>query len=149
MRYTLFISFLATMTLSSSAFAACNNDDETLFRCTTNNNKQIEVCDTKKTINYSFGKLNKKPELSVSVPRDQATTWQWHGVGRYMSYSVSIPNGDYKYRVFWGVDRLSDNHEESAGVDVEKNGKLLATVNCKIKTLTQRLEGVDLPSENE
>lgn len=148
MRYTLFISLLATMTLSTSTFAACN-DDETLFRCKTDNNKQIEVCDAKKTIDYSFGKLNKKPELSISVPRDQATTWQWHGVGRYMSYAVNIPNGDYIYRVFWAVDRLSENQEEKAGVHVEKNEKLLATVNCKMDTLTQRLEGVDLPSENE
>ncbi|HHC75091.1 MAG TPA: hypothetical protein ENK78_08460 [Thiothrix sp.] len=143
-----FLSGAAMIMFSSHAYAACNNS-ETLFSCTTTNNKLIELCDAKKTINYTFGKVGKKPELRVAAVRDKVTTWQWHGVGRYMSYSVTVPNGDYKYRVFWGVDRLSPKAEEEAGVDVEKNGKLLATVKCKADTITQHLEGVELRSDDD
>ncbi|MGV6810343.1 MAG: hypothetical protein ACWA5U_10770 [bacterium] len=141
-----FLSCATMMMFSSHAYAACNNS-ETLFSCTTTNNKHIEVCDANKTIQYTFGKVGKKPELSVAAVRDEVTTWQWQGVGRYMSYSVTVPNGDYKYRVFWGVDRLSPDSAEEAGVDVEKNGKLLATVKCKSDAITQNLEGVDLRSD--
>lgn len=65
-----------------------------------------------------------------------------------MSYSINIPNGEHNYNVFWGVDRLTEEHAEDAGVNVEKNGATLATVNCKAGTVTQNLEGVDLkPAE--
>ncbi len=147
---TALLSLLLGSMLFSNAFAACGNGSKTLFRCTAQKNgKQIEVCDAGKTINYSFGKPGKKPDLSLSVPRADASTWQWNGVGRYMSYTVNIPNGDYVYRVFWGVDRLTDEHAVEAGVHVEKNGNLLATVDCKADTVEQNLEGVDLKPEEE
>ncbi len=140
---------LAMVFASNAAFAACTGGSETLFRCTTKSGKQIEVCDAGKTINYSFGKPGKKPELALNAVRDDVTTWQWNGVGRYMSYTVNIPNGEHMYRVFWGVDRLTDEHAEEAGVHVEKNGDLLTTVDCKAGTITQNLEGVKLRAEEE
>lgn len=136
--------------LSGTAFAKCEGGSETLFSCIAQKNgKQIEVCDADATINYSFGKPGKKPELAIAAKRDDVTTWQWNGIGRYMSYTVNIPNGDYLYRVFWGVDRLTDEHEVEAGVHVEKKGDLLATVYCKPDTVEQNLEGVDLKPEEE
>lgn len=145
---TLIFTLLVSLNLAGNAVAACDNDSETLFHCLTKNGKQIEVCDAGKTIKYSFGKPGKTPELAIAAKRDDASTWQWQGVGRYMSYSINIPNGEHNYNVFWGVDRLTEEHAEDAGVNVEKNGATLATVNCKAGTVIQNLEGVDLkPAE--
>lgn len=135
---------------SGTAYAACPGGSETLFRCLAKTSgKQIEVCDAADTIKYSFGKPGKKPELALSVPRDEVTTWQWNGVGRYISYTLNIPNKGHLYRVFWGVDRISEGNPEEAGVNVEKKGNLLTTVYCQEDTIENHLEGVDLRPEGE
>jgi hypothetical protein len=112
-----------------------------LFTCTTDNGKEIQLFETEKTIDYSFGRPGETPELELQVPRDQASTWQWHGIGRWMNYSVSVPNGDTIYTVFSGVDKLSPRQE--SGVRVERNGKMLTTVDCR-KVTTDNLRGVKL-----
>ena len=146
---TIVLTLLLGTTLSGTAFAKCGGGSETLFSCTAQKNgKTIEVCDAGATIDYSFGKPGKKPELALSVPRDEVTTWQWKGIGRYINYSVSIPNGDYLYRVFTSFDKMVPEDEAStSGVEVEKKGKLLATIYCVEDTLKGSLEGVDLKEE--
>lgn len=108
--------------------------------------KQIEVCDAGKTISYSFGKRGKKPELALSVPRHQATTFQWHGIGRHINYSVSIPNGAYTYTVYTSLDKLERNEDKAfeAGVSVEKKQSHLATVICRDHTVVDDIQGIDL-----
>ena len=78
---------------SHSLFAACPNQNKTVFNCTTTNNKVIQVCDAGNTISYSFGKANATPELAIAVPRIKVTTYQWEGFGRYENYAINIPNG--------------------------------------------------------
>ncbi|MFM2429527.1 MAG: hypothetical protein RLZZ511_740 [Cyanobacteriota bacterium] len=112
-----------------------------LFACTTENGKEITLFETETTIDYSFGRPGQRPELELKVPRDQASTWQWHGFGRWMNYSVSVPNGDTTYTVFSGVDKLSPRKE--SGVEVRRNGETLTTVNCT-KVMTDNLRGVQL-----
>ena len=127
-----------------TAHAKCGAGTKTLFSCPTKNGKQIELCDAGKTVEYSFGRMQAKPEIIVSVARAQASTSQWAGIGRWMSYAVDIPNGKTVYNVFWGVDRLSDNHDTEAGVNVMVDGKPIATVECTGKNIVQNMEGVDL-----
>jgi hypothetical protein len=112
-----------------------------IFTCTTDNGKEIQLFETEKTIDYNFGRPGETPELELQVPRDQASTRQWHGFGRWMDYSVSVPNGDTTYVVFSGVDKLSPRKE--SGVRVEQNGETLTTVNCANVT-TNNLRGVQL-----
>lgn len=140
---------ICSLLLTNAVWAACPRGAETLFFCNTQKaNKQIELCDAGKTINYSFGKKGQKPELAIAVPRSAASTFQWQGIGRWMSYSVNVPNAEHVYNVFWGVDRLEEKHPIEAGVNVEKNGELLTTIYCKEKGLINNLEGVDLkPAE--
>lgn len=84
----------------------------------------------------------------VKASRDQASTYQWAGVGRSMSYAVDIPNGNTIYNVFWGVDRLTEEHAIEAGVNVFINKDLVATVNCSGKDVISNIEGVNLkPTE--
>lgn len=118
-----------------------------LFSCGTENGKEILLYQTDETIDYSFGDQDAKPELELTVPRDQASTWQWKGVGRAMTYAVDVPNGETSYSVFWSVDRLSQNQDIEAGVRVHSNRKTLATVYCTGKVVNN-LQGVQLkPTE--
>jgi hypothetical protein len=118
-----------------------------LFSCATDNGKEILLYQTDETIDYSFGDPGTKPELDLKVPRDQASTWQWKGVGRAMTYAVDVPNGNVSYSVFWSVDRLSETKAVEAGVRVHGDRKTLATVYCTSK-IVSNLQGVQLkPTE--
>lgn len=141
------ISALAAVFFASLSYAKCDAGSKTVFSCMTAKGKQIEVCDAGKNIIYSFGKLQVKPEIVVSVPRQQASTSQWSGMGA-MSYAVDIPNGNAVYSVFWSADRSSDDHPVDAGVNVIIKGELAATVNCAGENIEQNIEGIDLkPTE--
>lgn len=79
---------------SCSAFAESTCASKVIFSCTTTKGKTVEVCDAGSTIKYSFGKKGAPPEMALAIPRAAASTRQWDGMGRYMSYSVQIPNGN-------------------------------------------------------
>lgn len=114
-----------------------------LFACRTAQNKVIELYDRDAVIQYVFGPPA-QVELVLDVPREQTSTFQWHGIGRYENYSVSIPNGNTVYSVYWSRDRLDVNYPPEAGVTVEIDGDYVATVNCASE-ITNNLIGVDLP----
>ncbi|MBV5320944.1 MAG: hypothetical protein JZU62_04600 [Sulfuricurvum sp.] len=129
--------------LGMSLYGSCSNNSNTIFYCMTKKGKQIEVCDNKSTIEYSFGKPKTKPELVINVPRQQVTTTQWNGMGSFMSYSIDIPNANTVYNVFWGVDRMNESHAIEAGINVFINRKQVATVQCSDK-IESNIEGIDL-----
>ena len=114
-----------------------------LFSCLTAQNKVIEVNDLGESIQYRFGP-DAEPELVLAVPRDRVSTYQWQGIGRYENYSVSIPNGDTVYSVFWSRDRLEGNADPESGVVVEIDGEYIITVNCATNAV-HNLIGIDLP----
>jgi hypothetical protein len=64
-----------------------------------------------------------------------------------MNYTVNIPNGSTTYRVFSNIDKFDEY--SGAGVEVEQNGNLLATVKCdESKPLINNIEGINLkPTE--
>lgn len=138
---------IALLILSTQqAFAACQSNSKTVFSCTTNNNKVVQVCDAGKTIQYSFGKAGQTPELAVSVARDRVTTYQWEGIGRYENYAINIPNGKTIYRVNSSIDKNAQ--EYTAGVEVNTNDRTLATVQCNMqKKVIDNLEGIKLRRE--
>jgi len=132
---------------ASNVYASCEGN-KTLFSCLTSKGKQIEVCDAGKTIHYSFGKPQGKPEITVKVARDKASTFQWAGMGSSISYAVDIPNGKTTYNIFWSADRTSDEHAIEAGVNVLINNELVTTVNCAGENIVNNIEGIDLkPTE--
>ncbi len=124
-----------------------NSTDQLLFYCQTENRKRIELYDLGDTIRYSFGPED-DPEIVLDVPRDQASTYQWAGVGRSMYYSVDIPNANTVYTVFISEDRLSEERPVTGGVDVSVDNEYVATVNCADEDIISNLMGVDLqPSD--
>lgn len=138
------VMLLLMSSLSLSVYAKCGNN-QTVFSCDTKKGKHIEVCDNKKTIEYSFGKIGAKPELLINVPRYKATTFQWHGIGRSETYSVDIPNDNAVYNVYWSVDKMSRGYPVSAGVNVSLDGAYVNTVECA-KNIKENIVGIDLAS---
>lgn len=140
---------VATLTLgllAAPAMAQQCSEAATVFSCTTQQGKFVQVCDQGKTLSYWFGKRGAKAELALSVPRSEASTYQWAGIGRYLNYSVDIPNGDTVYRVFTSADRNEQN--ASAGITVLRGEKTLADIACKPKGVISHMEGIQLkPSE--
>ena len=145
----LLIPLILSVCFTATASASCKKPSKTVFSCVTGKGKLIEVCDSGKTIDYSFGNPDSKPEIVVRKPRKDASTTQWGGMGRHMSYSVEIPNGTTTYSVFWGVDKLMEGDKTEppiqAGVSVEVNKKQVATIMCNNrKPIVQEIEGIDL-----
>jgi hypothetical protein len=132
---------------TSAAQAKCTSLKNTIFSCNTTKGKYVEVCDAGANIGYSFGKAGNTPELALQIERRRASTHQWDGMGRYISYAVNIPNGNTIYSVFSGVDRNGDEHGIEAGVNVEISGKLVASIKCLSKGVVNNMEGVNLPEE--
>ncbi len=101
-----------------------------IFSCMTNNHKAIRVYVKNGLLHYEFGVPNNAPEMSLAIPPGKADISLWSGVGRYESYSIGFANGNTIYSVFWSHDKLSDKGGVEAGVNVERNGSILTTVNC-------------------
>lgn len=149
MRLVKVIFVISSLAFFSVSHANCDSGSELIFSCTTQKGKVIQVCDSVKTIDYSFGIPSKNPEIALMVKRNLVTTTQWAGVGSWINYSVEIPNANTLYSVFWAANRNSDKHEIEAGVNVIINNKNVATVNCSLeKDITNNIEGINLkPSE--
>ncbi len=142
---SLAVLLVAAVPVFSIAAPVCTEPGELLFSCVVQKSgKRIELCDARTTIRYQFGKPKAAPDIVVSVPRNLATTSQWNGIGRYISYAVDIPNGNTVYSVFFSMDRLTERHSIEAGVNVLVDRKLVASVKCLESSIVNHLEGVDL-----
>ncbi|MGB6007773.1 hypothetical protein [Castellaniella sp.] len=130
-------------TPASEAPTACLNS-KLVFACTTTKGKAVEICDSDDILQYSFGTKGHYPELSLSVPRSEASTFQWDGRGSEITYSVQIPNGDTVYEVFTSMSRMSNEHEIVSGINVEVAGKHVATLTCLDDTVQQDMEDIPL-----
>lgn len=129
------LTALSTLTIASPAFA------KTLFDCTTTNGKQILLTEKGNALNYRFGKKG-KPELTFSVSKDEAIYAPWNGIGRYMNYSLDLPNGNVVYSVFRSADKHSSKVESGVMVHLQdgKTSKVLCRQN-QIKA--DELESID------
>jgi hypothetical protein len=134
--------FLLVLALSHSASVGAMCKSKTIFSCTTAKGKTAEVCDSGSKIEYSFGKKDAASEISLAIPRANASTYQWDGIGRSMLYSVQIPVGKTVYEVFRLADKISQ--EVTFGINVVVDGKPAATLTCKPETVTDNIEGVAL-----
>lgn len=136
---------LAATPPATATTDACAEGEAEVFYCPTTNGRHVRLCDAGHTLRYAYGRPGMRPELSLSVPRQLARTSQWEGIGRWISYAVRIPNGEFSYMLFWGADRISDDHPIEAGIHVERGDALLSTILCRPDTARQALEGIDLP----
>jgi hypothetical protein len=144
-----FIAAFFGVSCSNWADAACGKGSKTVFHCLTDKGKAIEVCDFGKTLEYSFGKPDKRPEISLRVPRNEVSTHQWHGAGDYIYYDIEIPNRDIIYSVYSCVNRTIENASFEAGVEAKTINKNLATIKCaeKEQDVIDAIAGIDLKPE--
>lgn len=134
----------ALIPIAQPAMAACRTGEVEVFACTTERGKEVLVCDAGETLSYAFGRKGAPPELALRVPRPAASTFQWRGMGRWMSYAVTVPNEGTAYTVHWAVDRLGVDHPVEAGIRVERDRKTLSSIECRQGTVRQQMEGIDL-----
>ena len=146
-------SFLfAFAAFPAQAKNTCKNGKNTLFYCVTQNNKEVEVCHDDNTLSYRFGKTNGAAEISFTKLKSEVTGYRWEGFGRNMPYYANIPNGDVTYTVHWSIEKKLYDHidpEPVAGITVtdNKTDKILANINCNMKTVVHNLMDVELPKE--
>lgn len=69
-------------------------------------------CDSGWTLGDVFSRAG-RPETVLNVPRAQATSFQWQGMGRHIHYAVDIPNGntlDYPIKLISMPCRIHSPH---------------------------------------
>ncbi|MFV9473431.1 hypothetical protein ACM5Q9_03275 [Advenella sp. RU8] len=129
-----FLNGLAILALLFSASAANASNGNIVFSCFTKNKKEIKIVQKGNKFTYSFGKINLKPDISLTRHESQLMTYAWTGVGKDMPYGVTFQNGEYSYTVYETIARDYAEDEVQVellrGVYVEKNGKKIADIPC-------------------
>lgn len=137
---------LLLLPLASLAFAApdslCGSNESPVFDCGVGN-KRLSICaagdlrSNTGTLQYRFG-TRERIELRYPAP---AATPSGHFLASHTSYSgggefrIRFRNGDYDYLVFdsttrTGFGAAGNQPLFEAGVQVKRQGKLLATRRC-------------------
>jgi hypothetical protein len=137
MKLIISTAILTTCLFAPIANAKCDANSKTIFSCETKQNKQIELCDLGKTIQYSFGKVNQKSDITLSIPKSKASGFST-GEGGGMSSEINIPNGKVVYTIFHFID--DEDKFAGAGVRVDKSGKQIAEIQCVNSNIVNNLE---------
>lgn len=131
----------ATMTTTTAAHADgyCGSKD-TVFYCKTTNKKQIKVCKKGSKYTYQYGRVGKKPELTLKrdMMVDKLHYMPWNGVGNDITQTLAFETGATTYAVY-SVNQRMGLGETTGGVLVERYGQTLAHVHCYPNTLVDNL----------
>jgi hypothetical protein len=89
---------------------------------------------------YSYGARNRKPEITISAPREKVKGESCYDCGSHITNSVFFENGNVLYNVSWGSDRLTGSGD--GGVEVIVNGESKAYMSCSGEPFIGNLEGI-------
>ncbi|WP_193090529.1 surface-adhesin E family protein [Advenella sp. FME57] len=120
-----------------SANSVCSVGEKELFMCSTVNAKIISICASPSTVTYRFGPPSKL-QMKLTRDRQQVTYVPWDASSRTITSSISVPNTNTSYQVYYEQDR-NDTYREG-GVRVIQNNKLLTTVQCSPGTISNFYE---------
>ena len=127
------------------------SEGKVLFSCKAKKGKEIRLVDKGSTIEYSFGMPNKKSDILVSVLREKATTnyeihedYELEKFGQGSFFSVDVPNGNTRYRIYFQYGYPKDHLADEGGVSVIINNKYTNEVKCVGKEIINNLQNVDL-----
>lgn len=123
------ISILVTIAFLLSTNASAS---DLIFKCSTENNKSISVYVDGKNITYKFGRKDSKPEIELKRKKEQLNIKQEIPVGTGLNSSIEFKNGIYSYTITESLDRVSEDHEASAWLDVSKNKEIISSIDCNI-----------------
>ncbi|MCA0043017.1 hypothetical protein [Celeribacter litoreus] len=101
-----------------------------LFHCHFPNGKEVTINVQAEGVSYAFGPPHAAPELQLERPYADVGVLPWNGVGRSIWEEIRIPNGDVTYAVWGSFDRMTEAHEVSGGIVVERGGEELARLDC-------------------
>ncbi|TNE68993.1 hypothetical protein [Celeribacter ethanolicus] len=131
-------TFLSLGALSSGAAWA---QDAVLLQCEFPNGKGVVLSAHENGVSYRFGHPGQSPDLALERPYAEVVVTPWPGVGGAIWEELRLTNGDVSY-VLWGaLDRMTDDHEMTGGIVVERNGKELARFDCVPETLDYTVFG--------
>ncbi|MDK4696951.1 hypothetical protein QDY71_04095 [Kingella negevensis] len=115
-------TWILLLALSFPIFAQAKAAEKTVFACAFDNGKSVRVSERGDVYRYQYGKAN-QPELVFENNRAEAIkrSPRWQGIGQNLWINLTLKNGQYQYSLGWSMDRLTDEHEESYFLTVERN----------------------------
>ncbi len=122
----------AVMALPSFAQA----QDEPLFQCQFVSGKEVTLRTSAQGMSYVFGRPNAKPELFLLRKYDEIGVTPWNGVGGSIWEVIEFRNADVTYRIWGDFDRMTEAHEITGGIMVERGEEDLARLECLPGTVT-------------
>ncbi|WP_330985151.1 MULTISPECIES: hypothetical protein [Enterobacterales] len=127
---------LLLLALTSFYAVASPYDDDVLFGCFFNNQKEpkeVVVLRSGDTITYMYGKQDPSgeggviPEITIKKSANQLTkNWESNRSEGFTLYELNIPNGKYAYNVGY----LNKEGKVSGDVGIYKYGKWVSSLNC-------------------
>ncbi|EFB4472165.1 hypothetical protein C0P33_004977 [Escherichia coli] len=130
------LSSLLLLALTSSCAFASPYDDDVLFGCFFNNQKEpkeVVVLRSGDTITYMYGKQDPNgeggviPEITVKKSASQLTkNWESNRSEGFTLYELNIPNGNYAYNVGY----LDKEGKVSGSIGIYKDGKWVSSLEC-------------------
>ncbi|MDK4679794.1 hypothetical protein [Kingella negevensis] len=127
-------TWILLLALSFPIFAQAKAAEKTIFVCAFDNGKSVRVTERGDVYRYQYGKAN-QPELVFENNRAEAIkrSPRWQGIGRNLWINLTLKNGQYQYSLGWSMDRLTDEHEESYFLTVERNEQFVTQQTCRAK----------------
>jgi hypothetical protein len=127
MKYLIALAMMVAFSLSTNVSA-----HELIFKCSTENNKSVSVYQDGRNLIYTFGKKNSKPEIELTRNKEQLSITQEIPVGTGLNSSIEFKNGIYSYTITESLNRVSEEHEASAWLEVSKNKDVISSMDCYI-----------------
>lgn len=107
-----------------------------LFHCQFANAKEVTLRASETGMSYVFGRRHSTPELTLWRAFEEIDVTPWNGVGRSIWEDIAFANGDVTYRIWGNFDRMTEEHEVTGGILVERDDEDLARLDCLPHTVT-------------
>ena len=104
---------------------------EVIFWCQNKKgDKNITLFRQGTNIIYQYGSNMRSPDLHLVQPENKVKKQPWNGVGNEFWSSITLMNLEYAYTIHSAYPR-GERGQTTAGVQVSKGSKQIATVECK------------------
>lgn len=113
---------------------ACGPGETLVFSCPTNRGTQIEVCQAKNAIHYTYGKPGRAPELKLSEKNETLVWEHGEGVSAGIGDDLIFRNGATRYLISH-VANFDDRSEVNAHLTVIQPGKANVSIECVAKKI--------------
>jgi hypothetical protein len=126
MKLTALVPFFLWAPISA---LACGPGETLVFSCPTDRGTQIEVCQAKTTIHYTYGKPGQPPELKLSEKNADFVWEHGEGVSAGIGDDLIFRNGATRYLISH-VSNFDDRSNVNAHMTVMQPGKDNISIEC-------------------